>query len=112
MASTPMLQPLAVLAARTTLRPGDVVMVWKFDRLSRSLKDLLNILEKIDAAKAGFRRLTEPVNTTRAGSLRATLHDSAWHPEHLTAGRDNRPQLRDLRTAHRRPGLLAHEPPL
>lgn len=46
------------------LRPGDVVMVWKLDRLSRSLKDLLHILEKIDAAEAGFRCLTEPVDTT------------------------------------------------
>jgi len=46
------------------LRPGDVVMVWKLDRLSRSLKDLLHILEKIDAADAGFRCLTEPVDTT------------------------------------------------
>lgn len=46
------------------LRPGDVVTVWKLDRLSRSLKDLLTILEKIDAAGAGFRSLTEPVDTT------------------------------------------------
>ena len=46
------------------LRPGDVVAVWKLDRLSRSLKDLLTILEKIDAAGAGFRSLTEPVDTT------------------------------------------------
>ena len=37
------------------LRPADVVVVWKLDRLSRSLKDLLVILEKIDAAKAGWR---------------------------------------------------------
>jgi DNA invertase Pin-like site-specific DNA recombinase len=29
------------------LRPGDVVLVWKLDRLSRSLKDLLYLLERI-----------------------------------------------------------------
>jgi DNA invertase Pin-like site-specific DNA recombinase len=46
------------------LRPGDVLVVWKLDRLSRSLKDLLAILERIDAAGAGFRSLTEPVDTT------------------------------------------------
>ena len=39
-------------------------MVWKLDRLSRSLKDLLAILERIDAARAGFRSLTEAVDTT------------------------------------------------
>ena len=49
------------------LRPGDVVVVWKLDRLSRSLKDLLHILEKIDRANAGFRSLTESVDTTTAG---------------------------------------------
>lgn len=46
------------------LRPGDVVVVWKLDRLSRSLKDLLLILEKIEEAGAGFRSLTESIDTT------------------------------------------------
>jgi DNA invertase Pin-like site-specific DNA recombinase len=35
------------------LRPDDIVVVWKLDRLSRSLKDLLHILEKLEAAGAG-----------------------------------------------------------
>jgi DNA invertase Pin-like site-specific DNA recombinase len=46
------------------LREGDVVIVWKLDRLSRSLKDLLLILEKIEKAGAGFRSVTEHVDTT------------------------------------------------
>ena len=46
------------------LRPGDVVVVWKIDRLSRSLKDLLHLMERIEAAGAGFRSLTEAVDTT------------------------------------------------
>ena len=46
------------------LRNGDVVIVWKLDRLSRSLKDLLSIMEKIDLAGAGFRSLTEAIDTT------------------------------------------------
>jgi DNA invertase Pin-like site-specific DNA recombinase len=46
------------------LREGDVLVVWKLDRLSRSLKDLLNILEKINDAGAGFRSLTEHIDTT------------------------------------------------
>src|SRR6476619_2144238 len=46
------------------LRPGDVVVVWKLDRLSRSLKDLLHIMEKIGEAAAGFRSLTEAIDTT------------------------------------------------
>lgn len=46
------------------LREGDVVIVWKLDRLSRSLKDLLHIIEKIEAAGAGFRSITEAIDTT------------------------------------------------
>ncbi len=48
------------------LRPGDVVLVWKLDRLSRSLKDLLHILERIEHQGAGFRSLTEAIDTTSA----------------------------------------------
>jgi DNA invertase Pin-like site-specific DNA recombinase len=46
------------------LRDGDVIVVWKLDRLSRSLKDLLHLMEKIEAAGAGFRSLTEAIDTT------------------------------------------------
>ncbi len=45
------------------LRPGDVLVVWKLDRLSRSLRDLLHIVEHIEKAGAGFRSLTEAVET-------------------------------------------------
>ena len=46
------------------LREGDVLVVWKLDRLSRSLKDLLQIMEKVSDAGAGFRSITEAVDTT------------------------------------------------
>lgn len=53
-----------------SLKLGDVPTVWKLDRLSRSLHDLLFTLEAITAAKAGFRSLTEAVDTTTpAGRL-------------------------------------------
>lgn len=48
------------------LRDGDVVVVWKLDRLSRSLKDTLHIMERIESAGAGFRSLTEAIDTTTA----------------------------------------------
>ena len=48
------------------LRDSDVGVVWKLDRLSRSLKDLLHIMERIEAAGAGFRSLTEAIDTTTA----------------------------------------------
>jgi DNA invertase Pin-like site-specific DNA recombinase len=49
------------------LREGDVFIVWKLDRLSRSLSDLLLILDKIKTAGAGFKSLTESIDTTTAG---------------------------------------------
>jgi DNA invertase Pin-like site-specific DNA recombinase len=52
------------------LRKGDVLVVWKLDRLSRSLSDLLRILKKVDDEGAGFQSLTEHVDTTTsAGRL-------------------------------------------
>lgn len=46
------------------LRTGDVLVVWKLDRLSRSLKDVLTLMEKIEHAGAGFLSLTEAIDTT------------------------------------------------
>jgi len=52
------------------LRKGDSVVVYKLDRLGRSLQDLLSILERINKAGANFRSLTEPIDThTPAGRL-------------------------------------------
>lgn len=46
------------------LRKGDVLVVWKLDRLGRSLRDLLLLLERVHATGAGFRSLTEAIDTT------------------------------------------------
>jgi DNA invertase Pin-like site-specific DNA recombinase len=46
------------------LREGDTLVVWKLDRLSRSLKDVLHIMERIGNAGAGFRSITENIDTT------------------------------------------------
>jgi DNA invertase Pin-like site-specific DNA recombinase len=48
------------------LRKGDVLVVWKLDRLSRSLRDVLTIMERLADAKAGLRSLTEAIDTTTA----------------------------------------------
>src|SRR5450432_1169579 len=46
------------------LRKSDVLVVWKLDRLSRSLRDVLTIMERLWETGAGFRSLTEAVDTT------------------------------------------------
>lgn len=45
------------------LRAGDVVAVYKMDRLARSLRDLLQILDTIEKRGASFRSLTESIDT-------------------------------------------------
>lgn len=45
-------------------REGDTVVVWKLDRLSRSLKDVLHLVERIVEAGVGFRSVTESIDTT------------------------------------------------
>ena len=44
------------------LRKGDVLVVWKLDRLPRSLRDVLIIMERLGEASAGFRSLTEAID--------------------------------------------------
>lgn len=52
------------------LRNGDVVIVTKYDRLARSLKDLLEIVDLLQTRGAGFRSLGEDIDTTSpAGRL-------------------------------------------
>lgn len=52
------------------LRPGDVIVVTKYDRLARSLRDLLDVVEAIKERGGGFRSLAEDIDTTTpAGRL-------------------------------------------
>lgn len=52
------------------LRPDDVIVVTKYDRLARSLVDLLAIVEDVKQRGAGFRSLAEDIDTTTpAGRL-------------------------------------------
>ena len=46
------------------LRTGDVLLVWKLDRLSRSLRDVLAVMDRLEQTGVGFRSLTEAIDTT------------------------------------------------
>lgn len=50
--------------ALRSLRPGDTLVVWKIDRLARSLADLLALLDGLTRAGCSFRSLTEPIDTS------------------------------------------------
>lgn len=54
-------QALAILA------PGDVLVIWKLDRLGRSLAHLIDVNTRLAQRNIGFRSLTEVIDTTTAG---------------------------------------------
>ncbi len=56
-----------LIAALDYLRPGDTLIVWKLDRLARSLKQLIETVEELERRKIGFRSLTEAIDTTTPG---------------------------------------------
>ena len=49
------------------LRDGDTLVVWKMDRIARSLVDLLTKMDQIKASGASFRSLTEQIDTSTPG---------------------------------------------
>ncbi|WP_439897123.1 recombinase family protein [Methylomagnum ishizawai] len=49
------------------LRKGDTMVVWRLDRLGRSLKDLVEIVHGLEERRIGFQSLTESIDTTSAG---------------------------------------------
>lgn len=51
------------------VREGDVVAVWRLDRLGRSLKDLVEIVNIIKAKGAHFQSLNESIDTTTANGV-------------------------------------------
>jgi len=48
------------------LRPDDIVVVWRLDRLGRSLKNLIALVEELAEKGVGFRSLTASIDTTTA----------------------------------------------
>ena len=96
------------------LRKGDVVVVWKLDRLSRSLKELLLILEKIGQENASFQSLTEAIDTASpAGRMMMQIVGSfaeferAMLRERTKTGLEN--AKKEGRVGGRRPKLTLHQ---
>jgi DNA invertase Pin-like site-specific DNA recombinase len=60
-------------AALDYMRAGDALVVWKLDRLARSLKQLIETVEALGGRGVGLRSLTEAIDTTTPGG-RLILH--------------------------------------
>ena len=53
----------ALVRCLKKLEPGDILIVWKLDRLGRSLRDLITILDDLKQRGVKFRSLTEAIDT-------------------------------------------------
>src|SRR3954449_4067115 len=49
------------------VREGDALVVWRLDRLGRSLKDLIENISQLETRKIGFKSLTENIDATTSG---------------------------------------------
>lgn len=54
----------ALQKALAFVRPGDTLVVWKLDRLGRSLKHLIETVSLLEERGVGFMSLTENIDTT------------------------------------------------
>lgn len=53
--------------AMADLRSGDTLVVWKLDRLGRSLQNLIQLIKQLKENKIGFQSLQENIDTTTSG---------------------------------------------
>jgi DNA invertase Pin-like site-specific DNA recombinase len=51
------------------LRAGDTLVVWRLDRLGRSLGKLIELINDLGRREIGFESLTESINTNSAGGM-------------------------------------------
>jgi DNA invertase Pin-like site-specific DNA recombinase len=56
-------------AALNALRQGDVLVVWKLDRLGRSLRDLIDIVWSLKARQIGFQSISDAIDSEQASGI-------------------------------------------
>jgi len=54
-------------AAISFAREGDTLVVWRLDRLARSLRNLIDLVERLDKQQIGLKSLQENIDTTTSG---------------------------------------------
>jgi DNA invertase Pin-like site-specific DNA recombinase len=96
--------------ALASLRRGDTLVVWKLDRLGRSLAHLIQTIAELDARGVNFRSLSDPIDTESAGG-RLVLHIMAALAEFERSLNSERTRA-GLASAKRRGHKLGRRPSL
>lgn len=95
----------ALQAANRALRPGDILVVWKLDRLGRSLQDLMGILGELERRDIGFTSLSDGIDTTTAaGKLLFHITGAVAEFERCLVSERTKAGMRAARRKGRKPG--------
>lgn len=95
----------ALISARRALREGDVLVVWKLDRLGRSLQDLMAILEDLEQRGIGFCSLSDHIDTTTpAGKLLFHITGAVAEFERALVSERTKAGMEAARRKGRKPG--------
>ena len=75
----------ALTAALDYMRPGDTLVVWKLDRLARSLRQLIDTVEDLQAKGIGFRSLRACLKIPAMSTFARfrSLHETVQSPKSL-----------------------------
>ena len=87
------------------LEPGDTLVVWRLDRLGRSMPHLVSLVEKLLGKGIGFRSLSDgAIDTTTAGELMFNIFSSLAQFERRLIQERTRPGLAAARARGRKGG--------
>lgn len=87
-----------------TLQAGDTLVVWRLDRLGWSIRDLFEIVQRLDASKIHFRSLTEHFDTTSSQNLFFRIFKAITRVERALISERTKLGLSDARAHGRRGG--------
>src|ERR1700738_4989387 len=106
-----------LIKAQESLREGDTLVVWKLDRLGRSVKNLVDLVGELRKQGVQFKSLTDAIDTGTASGRSSSTSWPAWRrwngnlPSNGPAQGGRKRQMTEARSSHRRSSSPAGCPP-